>query len=105
MTALESRKQLLLAESELNRALLEQEWAALAGEAAQFARQAATLASVVSTVVTLAGGLAAARPPAAQPAAAKTSWWRTLLKAALLAGSLWAELRRSGNTPSPTPPE
>jgi hypothetical protein len=96
MTALKSRKQLLLAESELNRALLREDWRTLAEESAALARQAGTIRSMVSAAATLAAGLASCRRQAAAPAAAKTSWWRTLLKGAGLVGSFWSEIRGSG---------
>ena len=96
MTPLESHKQILLAESALNRALLTEEWQTLADESAALARQAATLGSVVAGVVLLTAGYASGRRHPAPPAAAKTPWWRTLLTVATLVVSLWAEVRSSG---------
>jgi hypothetical protein len=98
MTALKSRKQLLVAESELNRALLRQDWQTLAEEAGALARQAGTIRSMVSAAAALAAGLASCRRAAAAPAAAKAPWWRTLLKGAGLVGSFWSEMRKPGRT-------
>jgi hypothetical protein len=96
MTPLESRKQLLLAESELNRAQLLQEWQTLADEARALARRVGTLGSMAAAVTSFIVGLTAGRRPAAAPAPEKPSWWRTLLKGASLAGSFWSEFRSRG---------
>ncbi len=89
MNPLASRKQLLIAESELNRAQLAQDWQTLAGEANELARQAATLRSLASASAVLVSELVKLR----QPAAKKTSWLQSILKVGQLAGSLWSEFR------------
>jgi hypothetical protein len=89
MNPLASRKQLLIAESELNRAHLAQDWQALAGEANELAQQAATIRSLASASVVLISELVTRR----QPAAKKTSWLQSILKGAQLAGSLWTQFR------------
>jgi hypothetical protein len=91
MTPLESRKQLLLAESELNRAQLIQEWEAMADEVHALARRIGTFGSVAAAVTSLIVGLTAGRSQAAAPATEKTTWWQAVLKGAGLAGSLWSE--------------
>jgi HPt (histidine-containing phosphotransfer) domain-containing protein len=50
MNPLESRKQLLIAESELNRAQLVQEWQTMADEVHALADQARTISSIASAV-------------------------------------------------------
>ena len=52
MNPLESRKQLLIAESELNRAQLVQEWQMMAGEVHSLTSQARTISSIASAVAT-----------------------------------------------------
>lgn len=89
MNPLHSRKQLLIAESELNRAQLVQDWQTLEGEAKALAQRAATLRSVVSASVVLVSELVALR----QPAVKRTSWLQSILKGVQLAGSLWSEFR------------
>jgi hypothetical protein len=91
MNPLESRKRLLLAESELNRGLLVLEWRALAKEAGALTGQAGSIGSMASAAATLIAGLTSCRRNAGAPAAGKTSWWQTLLKGAGLAGSIWSE--------------
>jgi len=96
-TPLESRKQLLIAESELNRAQLVQEWQTMAEEVHSLTRQARTIKSIVSSVATLTAGLASCRRKASVPGAEKPSWWQTILKGAGLVGSFWSEFRSQGH--------
>jgi hypothetical protein len=91
LNPLESRKRLLIAESELNRAQLVQEWRAIAAEVRVVADRARTIRSVASAAVSLIAGLASFRRNRSVPADGKPSWWQTLLKGAQLAGSLWSE--------------
>ena len=61
MNPLESRKQLLIAESELNRAQLVQEWQTMADEVHSLANQARTISSLASAAASLVAGLASFR--------------------------------------------
>jgi len=93
MNPLESRKQLLIAESELNRAQLVQEWQTIADGVRSVADRARTISSLASAAVSLIAGLASFRRTRSAPAGEKPSWWQTLLKGAQLAGLLWSEFR------------
>ena len=93
MNPLTSRKKLLIAESELNRAQLVQELETMADEVHSLANQARTISSFASTAVSLVAGLASFRRKKSAPAAEKPSRWQTILKGAQLAGSLWSEFR------------
>jgi negative regulator of sigma E activity len=93
MKPLESRKQLLIVESELNRAQLVQEWQTVKGEVHALTEQAKTVRSVASAVATLVAGLASCRRKTAAPEAKKPSWLQTILKGAGVVGSLWSEFR------------
>ncbi len=93
MKPLESRKQLLIAESELNRAHLVQEWQTMAGEARALARQARTIGSLASVAALLAAGLSSFHRKQSGGTTEKTSWWRTILKCAGLASSIWSAFR------------
>src|ERR1035441_7919506 len=77
LNPLASRKQLLIAESELNRVQLVQEWHAMADEARSLAYQARTLRSFASAAATLVAGLTSCRQKTAPPAAEKPSWGQT----------------------------
>jgi negative regulator of sigma E activity len=93
MNPLESRKQLLIAESELNRAQLVQEWRVMRSEVHSLASQARSIGSIASAAATLVAGLSSLRHKISEPAAEKPSWWQTLLKGAGLVGSFWSEFR------------
>jgi hypothetical protein len=96
LNPLASRKQLLIAESELNRAQLVQDWQAVADEAQAVADRARTLGSVVSTTASLVAGLVSFRRKKSAPAAAKPSWWQTILKGAELISTVWQVFRPQG---------
>jgi hypothetical protein len=93
MNPLESRKQLLIAESELNRAQLGQEWAAMTAGVRTIADRARSFASIASAAALLVAGLAAVRRGKAVDADAKRSWWQTLLRGTSLVSTLWLALR------------
>jgi HPt (histidine-containing phosphotransfer) domain-containing protein len=96
MSPLVSWKQLLIAESELNRAQLVQDWQTMADEVHSLANQARTISSFASAAASLVAGVASFRRKKSAPAE-KPSWWRTILKGAQLAGSFWSEFRSKGH--------
>ena len=96
MNSLESRKQLLITESELNRAQLVQEWQTMASEVHSLTSQARSISSIASAVAMLVAGLSSLRHKKSAPAAEKPSWWRTILKDAGLVSSFWSEFRSQG---------
>ncbi|MGA2180522.1 MAG: hypothetical protein ABSH15_13175 [Verrucomicrobiota bacterium] len=93
MNPLESRKQLLIAESELNRAQLVQEWQTMADGVRSVADRARSISSLASAAASLIAGLASCRRARSAPADEKPSWWQTFLKGAQWAGLLWSEFR------------
>ena len=95
MKPLESRKQLLIVESELNRAQLVQEWQVVKSEVHALTEQARTVRSVASAVATLVAGLASCRHKTAAPEAKKPSWLQTILKGAGTISTFWSEFRSS----------
>jgi negative regulator of sigma E activity len=100
MKPLESRKQLLIAESELNRAQLVQEWRTMKGEVHALAEQAKTIRSIASAVATLVAGLSNCRNKSASPAAEKPSWLQTILKGAGVVSTFWQSFRASEREPT-----
>jgi len=96
LSPLAARKQLLIVESELNRAQLAQEWRTLADEAHALADQAKTIRSMASATATLVAGLASCRHKKSAPTAEKPSWWRILLKGAGVVGTFWQTFRAPG---------
>jgi len=93
---LQSRKQLLLAESELNRAQMMQDMAALTAEVHALGNRAKSFGSIASSAVVLATGLAAFRRGKVADLDAKPSWVRTVLKGAGLVSNLWLAFRPKG---------
>ena len=96
MNSLASRKQLLIAESELNRAQLVQEWQTMAGEVQALTTQARTISALASSAASSISGLMAIGRKKSVPAAEKTSWWRTILKGVGLFDTIWSEFRSHG---------
>jgi hypothetical protein len=96
MKPLESRKQLLVAESELNRAQLVQEWQTMADEVHSLTAQARTIRSIASAAASLVAGLASCRRKASAPGAEKPSWLQTVLKGAGLVSTFWQAFRSPG---------
>jgi len=96
VNSLELRKQLLIAESEINRAQLRQEWRAVTDGVRCVADRAKTLGSFASAAAALMAGLVAFRRSKAPPDTGKSSWVRTVLKALRLAGSIWLAFRPRG---------
>jgi len=93
LNPLQSRKQLLLAESELNRAQLAGDMAAVTADVRALAGRAKSIGLIASSAAALVAGLAALRSRKAAPAGEKPSWLRTLLKGAGLVSSLWMAFR------------
>jgi negative regulator of sigma E activity len=97
MNSLKSRKQLLIAESELNRAQLVQEWRTMADEVHSLTSQARSISSIASAVATLVAGLSSLRHKKSAPSAEKPSWWQTILKGVGAVGSFWQAFRPQGS--------
>ena len=96
MNPLESRKQLLLAESELNRAQLVGDMAALRADVRALTDRAKSFGSIASSAAVLVAGLAAFRRGKSAAAGAKPSWLQTILKGAGLISTLWLAFRSQG---------
>jgi hypothetical protein len=95
MKPLELRKQLLLAESELNREQLVQEWQVMRTEVHALTDQARTIRSLATAAATLVAGLSSCRRKIDVPAVEKPSWLQTMLKGAGVVGTFWSEFRSS----------
>ena len=93
LTPLESRKRMLIAESDLNRAQLLQEWQSMTAEVRGLAERARTFSSMASSVASLVTGLWTCRNGPSKTAAAKPSWIDTVLKGVRLAASLGLAFR------------
>lgn len=90
MNALKSRKELLIAESELNRAQLVQECQAMTDTMHALAKQAKTIGLIAASAASLIGILRNLRGNKSAPTIKKPSWLQTILNYAPIAGSLWS---------------
>lgn len=86
---LESRKRLLIAESELNRAQLIGDMAALREGVHTLTGRAKSLGSIAASAAVVVAALASFRRGKAAEAGAKPSWLKTMLKGAGLVSNLW----------------
>src|SRR5690349_11544963 len=89
LTALEIRKQLLIAESELNRATMREDWASLQTIAQQLMEKGRSVFSVASTAAVAAAGFSALRGIWGRGNGGTTAWLPRLLKLARIGASLW----------------
>jgi len=89
LTPLQLRKQMLLAESDLNRAQLQADWFSVETEVHALTHRIRTVGCIVSTATALLAVLAAWRRPAPAPVAQKTSWLQALLQGAGLLVTFW----------------
>jgi len=90
---LESRKRLLIAESELNRTQLVQEWVALTAGVRTLTGRVKTFGSIASAAALLVAGFTAFRQGRRADAGVKPSWFQMVLKGAQAAGSIWLAFR------------
>lgn len=93
ITPLESRKQLLIAESEINRLQMQDEWRAMTNRVRSLADRAKSFGSIASSVAVLVAGLAAFLRGKSLDADAKPSRLQTILKGAGLIFTLWMAFR------------
>ena len=93
VSPLQARKQLLIAESEINRTLLVDEIALLAEDVRDLGDRASTITSIASTAAIVVTGLAALKRGRSVETGAKPSRFQTFLKGAGLVSSLWLAFR------------
>jgi hypothetical protein len=93
MNSLTLRKRLLIAESELNRAQLAEEWHTMAEDVRLVAGKAKTISTVALAAALLVAGLVQFRRAMSARAGQKSSWWQTLLQGAKMAVTLWSQFR------------
>ena len=100
LNPLASQKQLLLAESELNRAHLVEDVAAISTGIHALAARAKSFGSIASSVAALVAGVAAFRRGRVATAGPKPLWQRIILKVAGLASTAWLALRTQSRSHS-----
>ena len=109
VSPLELRKQLLIAESELNRAQLSEECQTMAHGVRELAHRAKAIAAWAPSAALLVAGFAALRRSKPAPAAKNSSWFQRILNGARLASTIWFAFRALGHKEErqrpPTKPE
>ena len=93
LSPLAVRKQLLIAESEVNRVRLNQEWQTLAKEIGSVAERAQSFGKMAVLATSLLAGLVALRRNAAVPVGEKTSWLGKIIGGARMATTVWLAWR------------
>jgi hypothetical protein len=96
LSPLALRKQLLIAESELNRAQLSEEWQTMRHAARDLAHRARIIAAWASSAALLLAGVRALRRDPPPPKTAKCSWFQKILSGARLASTIWLAFRPRG---------
>jgi len=93
VNALELRKELLIAESELNRAQMVGDMAALRAGIGKLTDRAKSFGLIASSAAVVVAGVTAFRRGKSASTDAKPSWMQTILKGAGLVSTLWLEFR------------
>ena len=96
VSTLESQKQRLIADSELNRDQLSEEWHTMTHGVRELVRRARTIGAWASAAVLLMAGVTALRRGPSAPGAAKSSWFQKLLNGARGASPIWFAFRARG---------
>jgi hypothetical protein len=96
LSPLELRKQLLIAESELNRAQLCGEWQTMTHELRGLGHRTKVIAAWASSAALLAAGVTALRRNPPSPGSAKSCWFQKVLNGARIASGIWFAFRSHG---------
>jgi hypothetical protein len=86
----------LIADSELNRDQLSEEWHTMTHGVRDLVRRAETIGAWVLAAVLLVAGVTALRRGPSAPGAAKSSWFPKLLHGARRASAIWFAFRARG---------
>lgn len=105
MNALQSRKQLLISESEFNRAHLVKDLTALTADVHRLAERARAFGAIASSAAVLVTGLVALQRVRTGSAGAKSGWRQTIAKGAGLVSTLWLAFRARSRHPVGQPAE
>jgi len=98
---LESRKERLIAESELNRDQLFDDWQSMTHGVHDLAHRVKIVGAWASSAMVLVAGVSALRRGPRAAGAAKSSWFQKILHAARLASTIWLASRARGPREEP----
>ena len=99
MNALEQRKRLLVAESELNRAQLVGDLDAVTAGVCSFSRRAKSFTSIASSATSLVMGIAALRSGKSAETVEAPTWLKSVIKGAGLISTVWTAFRSQRSDP------
>ena len=94
MSPLDSRKQLLIAESEINRVQLGREWQEMAGGLRSLGHQARSVGVLTAGAAAVFAGMASFRRARSTSPEHKSSWWQSAVEGARLGMAVWSEFRK-----------
>jgi hypothetical protein len=100
LNPLESRKQLLIAESELNRVRMVADMTAVKSDANALIGRVKSFGFIGSSIAGLVSGLAAFRGEKPENGDGKSHWLRRAIKGAGLVSSLWRAFRQAKPAPN-----
>jgi hypothetical protein len=89
LSPLQSRKSLLVAESDLNRAQLAEDWKVMSHGVHTVASRVRSFGSIASVAATIGIGLSAFQCSRVATKGVKTSWLQTAVTGAKIVSSLW----------------
>ena len=96
------RKQMLILESDLNRAQLAEDWRGLADDVHALGARGEAIQSLTSAAVAWLAGRVLPGGKKSAPEPGRKPWWQGWLQGVQLAGSVWSAWRGSGRkTPKP----
>jgi hypothetical protein len=93
LNSLVSRKQMLIAESDLNRSLLSADWQTMAHVVGDIASRAKTISTWASTAALMMAGFTAWRNRTPLPGPGSSSWIHKIFRAARVATTIWLAFR------------
>ena len=99
MSSLKARKQLLIAESELNRIRLVREWEKGRDGAVALSHSTQSVARTASAVISMVSSLVSPPGRAPRPPQRPFSWWDAAAKGTRLAVDIWRQLYPPDRTP------
>ena len=101
VSPLVARKQLLIAESELNRVRLSEDWRMMAHGVHNLTRRTKTIAVWTSAVALLVAGITALRRGPLASGTAKSTWFQKILEGARVVSTVWSAFRARRETEDP----
>ncbi len=90
MNPLALRKQLLIAESELNRAQLAEEWQTMGHGIRDLAHRAKSIGAWASSAALLVAGVTALRRSSPAPSVTRSTWFQKIQNGARVAWTIWS---------------